>query len=189
MAQEDPPAEAAAQSQADNTVSPTFYVWYARAYLLVAIGIILYGCVQVAQTISFAEHAVHGQAAVADYHVYPPSGKDKHSYYEPIMEYKDMSGKVWRKMTGTSNSSPEYKIGQRLGIVYVPGDAGNARLDSFSGVWGTCIGIVALGCFAGVIGVIALVYLHAASARTGGIELHWWDRWFAPLKILTWFLR
>ena len=91
------------------------------------IGIWLY-----TSTRSFLEQAVSAQGNVVE--VRPGGGRDGTSY-NIVFEYQDESGTTHEKVSRWASNPPTHSVGERVEVLYVPGDPSDARIRSFMSLW------------------------------------------------------
>jgi hypothetical protein len=160
-----------------------WHLWYARAMALVGFGVATYGCVRLWQTRDFAAHAIHAQAPVVDYKVWPP---DKHGgpYYEPIVRFTSPAGGSWQRVVGESERHRAYPLGHPVGIVYAPGHPDQFEMDDWVDIWLGPFSALGIGLFAMLLGLGMAWFVSLALARPETARLHWWDRWFLPINLV-----
>ena len=169
-----------------DTDSPfrPYHLWIARLLLVVGVGILLDGFLQLWQARQLARHGDHGQAAVVDYKVFPA---DKHSgtWYLPILRFVDPAGKAWEKNDSQGADHRLYDIGQNREVIYPPSSPGDFKVNTWADVWGGAVFAIGLGAFATLLFYGLLVYVHHALARPEfGSRWTWLDPYLLPVKVL-----
>jgi hypothetical protein len=69
--------------------------------------------------------------------------------YRLTLEFEDRSGSVWRERTGYSSRHDGHEIGDRVAILYNPGNPREFALDSWYDLWAWPLGFAlfgAIGC-------------------------------------------
>ena len=169
-----------------DTASPVlpFHVWYARLFVLVGVGILLYGCLRLWQARQLARYGEHGRATVVDYKVFPPD-KNRGTWYLAILRFVDPAGKTWEKNDDQGADHRLYDIGQTREVIYPPSRPGDFTANTWGGVWENALVCTGLGAFATVLGYGLLVYtLHARVHPEFGAKWSWLDKYLLPAKII-----
>ena len=78
--------------------------------------------------------------------------------YAPVVEYRAMDGRTYRGQTHISSSSYNYRIGERVRILYAPEDTGEVRIDTFFSLYG-------IGAIFAAVGAVFLLILSIARRR------------------------
>jgi hypothetical protein len=167
--------------------NPARYIRRARAFVAIGLLGLAFASILAWRTERFIGQAMHTQGVVVDFHVYPPSGGSRHSLYRPVIQFTDRTGNIWRVLAGTSDYPPAFKIGQKVPVLYAPDNPLQMCLNTVSDVWGDTIGAAVISGFATVLGLVMVAVLRHLAAGPEA-PAPWWDRYFAPLKIFTWFL-
>lgn len=159
---------------------------FGLGWLFVVIGLVgvLYAPILAWQTSQFVAQAVRAQAPVVDFKTYPPSGRESHETYRPIVEVTNSDGKTVRCLVGAAEYPSAYKIGQLVEIIYPPGKPEQSRLNDTEDVWGDSISAAILFPVILILGV-GVVFWMRYFVKHPPDHIIWLDRWFAPLKILS----
>ncbi len=169
-------------ADSDSPFQP-YHLWLARLLLLVAVGFTLYGFLELWQAWQLVHHGSHGQAVVADYKVYPASGKSP-TMYQPILRFVDPAGKTWQKDDSESNQRRLYGIGQTIEVIYPSGDPGKFVFNTWDDVWAVGVITVVGGMIVSPMLYGLLVFVRIALDRPAfGAEWAWIDRYLLPLRI------
>lgn len=75
--------------------------------------------------------------------------------FAPVVEFTTPDGTIQR-VEGVASSPPRYAVGDRVDVLYDPARPGDARVDSFWGLW---LGVVLTVVGGGVACAVALVLL------------------------------
>lgn len=67
--------------------------------------------------------------------------------YSPVIEYEGLDGQIYRGQTHISSSSYNYRIGERVEILYSFDDPGEVRINSFFSLYGLGLIFAAVGGF------------------------------------------
>ena len=59
--------------------------------------------------------------------------------FRPVVEFTDETGQNQRVEISLGMSHPSWSQGDTISILYAPDDPKNARLDTFIGLWFTCL--------------------------------------------------
>ena len=172
-----------AMADTDSPIRP-YHLWFARLFVLVGVGILLYGCLQLWQARQLARHGAHGQATVADYKVFPP---DKHrgTWYLATLRFVDPTGKTWEKDDDQGADHRLYDLGQTREVIYPPSRPGDFTADTWSGVWENALACAGVGAFATVLGYGLLAYVRHALARPEfASKWTWLDKYLLPVKLI-----
>ena len=167
----------------DSPIRP-YHLWLARLFVLVGVGVLLYGCLWLWQARRLARHGAHGRATVVDYKVFPP---DKHNatWYLAILRFVDPAGKTWEKDDDQGADHRLYDIGQTREVIYPPSRPGDFTADTWWGVWGDAVLCTGLGAFVTALGYGLLVYvLHALAHPEFVSKWAWLDKYLLPWKII-----
>ncbi len=73
--------------------------------------------------------------------------------YSPIVDYTDLQNQSHQLESNSSSNPPSYEIGEKVEVLYQPGKAGSAQIDSWIDNW---LGPVIIGGFGGIFSVIGL---------------------------------
>jgi len=124
-------------------------------------GAMLLGALLLAQhTRSFIARAQHATGEVVE--LVERNSSDS-TTYAPAVRFTTADGREIRFVSSTSSSPPAYSAGERVEVLYPPGEPERARINAFFSLWG---GAVILGGFGAVCFAIGLaLQLAGALAR------------------------
>lgn len=84
--------------------------------------------------------------------------KDGDTAYFPVFSFRDGQGNEQTIHSSSGSFPPDYEVGDTVPVLYRPDDPSNAKINSFSSIWGISL----------ITGIIALVDLPA-----GIVVLFW----------------
>ncbi len=61
------------------------------------------------------------------------------TYYRPVFVYRDKYGNQHRVESSSSSSSPEFKVGDRVPVIFEPDTPSAARINTFWDIWSGAI--------------------------------------------------
>jgi len=132
-----------------------------------AIGIALAGLATyfIVDSLSFLDKASHADGMVV------ARREGQHSESWSIVRFRSRSGAEFRFQSNVPNRSWErFPVGSQVDVLYDAGDPLNARINSFTDLWGLAVvfGMMGLVCLA--LGFLAWLQVARASRRPGDAE-------------------
>ena len=82
-------------------------------------------------TSAFLGRAASTQGTVVEIR---PSG-DEGTTYHTVFEYKDQSGATHRKVSTLASNPPSHSVGEKVEVLYVPGEPSDGRIKDFMSLW------------------------------------------------------
>ena len=171
-----------------DPVSPyrPYHLWIAGATVVFAVGMTLFGCLELWRAWQLVHHGGRGQATVVDYKVFPPTGNTG-TMYMPVLRFVDPSGKTWQKDDAQSTNKRSYEIGQTVEVIYMPARPGDFKTNTWDSVWEVGVIALVLGVISDVMFFGLFAFVLAALKRPEiGAKWAWVDRYLVPLRIFTW---
>jgi len=160
--------ESRGYSRAMRQVDPDYRVkqWRKRGTICIAIGglFLLVGLAASVYMWHFTRMALHTSGTVVD--LLQRKDKDGDVTYAPTFIFKDKNGGQHTVTSSTSESPPEFHIGDNVQVLYLGNDPQTARIDTFGETW-------ELPSAAGICGGVVFVV---------GWVLFWWPRIFRSFK-------
>lgn len=102
-------------------------------FLLVGLGVMGGGLFAYVHMRNFADRAIRvpGEVVALSSH----TDSDGDTLYSPVFEFQDQDGGL-RQVTSSSSSKPAaFDVGEKVEVLYEPGDPTDAVIDSFSQMW------------------------------------------------------
>lgn len=87
--------------------------------------------------------------------------------YTPVFEFQDHAGRTHRSIAGWSRSSPAYRIGETVEVLYRKSNPVDARIRSFVELWLLPLVLLSMGAFFLLAGVVTLVLVPRLSNKHG----------------------
>lgn len=106
-------------------------------------------------TSDFLTRAVAAQGQVVD--LVLSRSSDSTSYY-PVVVFRDASGRQVKFQSNTGSNPPSYARGERVEVLYEPGEPEAARINGFFSLWGAATIVGGLGLVFGLVGFGMTVY-------------------------------
>lgn len=100
-------------------------------------------------TSDFLTRAVVAQGQVVD--LVLSRSSDSASYY-PVVVFRDASGRQVKFQSNTGSNPPSYARGERVEVLYEPGEPEAARINGFFSLWGAATIVGGLGLVFGLVG-------------------------------------
>lgn len=125
----------------------------AQGALLAVVAIYL-----VTKTRAFLGQAIRTDARVVDALARTPADHQQAmgaTTYRPVVEFTGEAGQNQRVEISLGMSHPSWSRGETISILYAPDNPENARLDTFIGVWFTCLVCTFLSAWS-IIGGVAI---------------------------------
>lgn len=106
-------------------------------------------------TSDFLTRAVSAQGQVVD--LILSRSSDTTTYY-PVVVFRDASGRQVEFKSNSGTNPPSYTRGERVEVLYEPGEPEAARINGFFSLWGAAIIVGGLGLVFGLVGFGMTVY-------------------------------
>ncbi|SDX72923.1 DUF3592 domain-containing protein [Marinobacter mobilis] len=106
-------------------------------------------------TSDFLTRAVSAQGQVVD--LVLSRSSDTTTYY-PVVVFRDASGRQVEFKSNSGTNPPSYTRGERVEVLYEPGEPEAARINGFFSLWGAAIIVGGLGLVFGLVGFGMTVY-------------------------------
>jgi len=136
------------------------------------------------RTRQFVVHAVHAQAPIVDFKIYPPGRSQSHETYRPIVDVTDASGTSTRVLVGAAAFPSPYQIGRHVEVLYPPGKPAEAVMNNTEDTWGTTIAAAILSPFVLFMGIGTVLWMRFFIKHPPE-HLIWLDRWSVPLRLVS----
>lgn len=122
-------------TQADVQPARYAYVYFLmlKGVSYLAILVLIAGIVVTYLNFSFLQNAVSTTGSVLNVQV---KGVGDKPTYLPSIYYDDAKGNGLVAHTYMSSNRYNFEVGQKLDILYIPGDPGIVKIDSWFGRWG-----------------------------------------------------
>jgi hypothetical protein len=118
------------------------------------------------QTREFVRTAKHAPGRVVD--LEPRRGSSGgHDLYVTVFKFADDSGQGHTVRTSFAQYPPSHKVGDSIMVLYLPGNADDARIQSFTTLWFFTTLFGAMGAGSATVGAFAVVM---ARKTYGGAE-------------------
>lgn len=128
--------------------------------LLAGAAMLIGALLLVQQTRSFIARAQHAAGEVVEL---VPRYSNNSSTYAPAVRFAAADGREIRFVSSSSSNPPAYSTGERVDVLYLPGEPERARINGFFSLWG---GPMILGGIGAVLFVLGLaVQLAGGMAR------------------------
>jgi hypothetical protein len=102
-------------------------------FFLVSIGMLIGGFFFASSTLSFKANSSSAEGVVID--LTRKYSSDGGATYAPVVAFKDTSGTEITFTTGMASNPPAYTKGEKVSVMYNPGDPQDARIDTFFQLW------------------------------------------------------
>ncbi|KPQ01905.1 DUF3592 domain-containing protein [Marinobacter sp. HL-58] len=112
-------------------------------------------------TVTFLDDALEVPGVVTDL-VYSRSS-DSSSYY-PVVRFEDDAGQVIEFQSSSGSNPASYSRGERVSVLYLPGEPESARIDGFFSLWG---GALILGIIGGSFFLVGTLMILVPLIRKG----------------------
>lgn len=123
--------------------------WQRISWLILGIGAaILAGGLALAT--GSLRHILHGEQAGGEVIEMRREG----DMYAPVVRFRSGDGRV-HLVKDLASGAPEFAVGDRVTVLYMPGDGGSFRLATFERLWLSAIMIILFGGFWMLFGVVA----------------------------------
>lgn len=106
------------------------------------------------QSSRFLETAVSVQGVVVDYETRLSEGK---TLYQAIVEFPGEDNQQHRLVSSVASAPPAYEQGDNVEVLHLPGQAQEARINSFFELWGGMTVVLILGAVFLAVGLTMLV--------------------------------
>jgi hypothetical protein len=110
---------------------------------------------------AFLERAITTEGTVVDLVVNRSS--DSRSY-SPVVEFVSQEGRLVEFVSQTGSNPPDYSRGERVGVLYLPSEPKQAKINDFFSLWGGLLVVGGLGLIFFLIGM-ALVIIPIIKGR------------------------
>lgn len=120
-----------------NTLTNVKYIFAFIGAVLLVGAFFLYS-----NTSSFLESAVTTDGMVTKLITSRSNNSDT---YAPVVQFQDMGGNVIEFKSSVSSNPPSYNRGERVEVLYNPGDSADAKIKSFFPLWGGAMIVGFLG--------------------------------------------
>lgn len=91
--------------------------------------------------------------------------------YRPVIRFQGVDGAPIEFASSFASSSPRYVVGDKVDVLYVPGDSSRAEISSFFRQWGPSMTLAAIG-----------VFLCLFSGFAYWLCSRLWSRWFGQRR-------
>ena len=81
--------------------------------------------------------------------------------FRPVVEFTDETGQNQRVEISLGMSHPSWSQGDTISILYAPDDPKNARLDTFIGLWFSCLACTFISVWSIVFGLVIWLFFLA----------------------------
>jgi hypothetical protein len=123
--------------------------WRRIAWLVLGIGgVILAG--GLALGLGSLRHVLHGERAAGEVIELRREG----DMYAPVVRFKLVDGEE-RTVKDLASGAPDFALGDRVTILYMPQDPRDFRIDTFDRLWGSAIIVTLFGAFWLMFGMVA----------------------------------
>src|SRR5262245_29623954 len=117
----------------DNTPVPKEAIWVGLVFAGAGIAILI-ACVSATlESLRFTRDAVDATGTVVAFRKVSP--KSTTLGWAPVVRFRDAEGQELDIVGDIASNPPSYAIGDRVGLLYLPGDPRHAHLDSFASRW------------------------------------------------------
>ena len=130
------------------------------AFLMMGLGAMAGGGYWFVQTLGFKSAAARADGVVVKLESQRSSGRPgarRGSTFVPVFEFKDGEGGSHRVTSSVSSRPAAYDVGEKVAVLYSPGDPEDARIDSFFSLWGGPCALAVVGFLFTLVSTIVLV--------------------------------
>jgi hypothetical protein len=135
-------------------------------FSLVGVGMLVGAFFSFQSTSTFLEAATAKPGVVTD--LIRSRSSDSNAYY-PLVRFEDDQGRLTEFLSSSGSNPPSYSRGERVSVLFIPGDAESARINGFFSLWGVTLIIAGLGGVFLMIG--AGMFVVPAVRNTGAAKL------------------
>lgn len=119
-------------------------------FTLIGIGMLVGALLFYRSTRSFLAKALSTEGTVIDFiasrSTSSSSGTSSYTY-QPVVVYTDANGDITQFVSSVGSNPPDYSVGERVEVLYLPGKTQEAKINSFFSLWG---GVAILGALGGI---------------------------------------
>ena len=135
------------------------------AFLMMGLGAMVGGGYWFVQTLGFKSSAARADGVVVKLESRRSSGRSGARgrgrsggpSFAPVFEFKDAEGGSHRVTSSVSSRPAAYDVGEKVAVLYSPGDPEDARIDSFFSLWGGPCALAVVGFLFTLVSTIVLV--------------------------------
>lgn len=128
-------------------------------FTLIGIGMLVGAALIYRNTSSFLAGASKAEGTVVEL---VRSRSSNSITYQPVVQFAGQSGQTIEFVSSISSNPPEYRIGQKIPVLYDPADPQDARITGFFSLWG---GSAILGGMGGVFFLIGAGIILAGTLK------------------------
>lgn len=92
--------------------------------------------------------------------------------YAPVVAFIDTDEQARSFTSGLSSSPAAYAVGERVGVLYLPGQADDARIDNFAERWGSTVALLGFGAPVLAIGLVMVLLGQWKKRRKQYLQRH-----------------
>lgn len=92
--------------------------------------------------------------------------------YIPVVAFVDKDDRPVSFSSSIASSPPAYAIGEKVGVLYLPGQPEDARIDDLAGRWGLSIALLVFGLPLFSVGLIMVLLARRKKSRNHYLQRH-----------------
>ena len=144
------------------------------AWVFLTLGLLGGGGWAASRAMAFLGRATSAEGTVVELVPSTSTDDDGHrsTTYRPVVEFTAASGERRTFAHRVASAPPAYQVGERVTVLYDPGDVHDARIQGFSALWLLPTILGGLGAVFALVGGIILAVRAAGRRREAELRLH-----------------